>query len=169
MGLLFIYLLNTIKMATIKEIKKKLTPAEIKIIEALELAYNNALTSSDSYKVSLKQANEDKAELVKTVEAKDLEIKTLKETDNSEEFEALKVKNLELEALKEKNPASKLITEGTFVKGSGKTKKTYKFKDGFVKTRARNGEVIKSSEALKDDELMNHLIGIGYAGLELVK
>lgn len=42
----------------------------------------------------------------------------------------------------------------------------YGFVDGYVKTRLANGELISSEEALKDKELMAHLVKIGYAGVE---
>lgn len=55
------------------------------------------------------------------------------------------------------------------VKGTAKVEgKTYKFKEGFVKTRWK-GEVVKSEDLLQDKEAMQYLVKIGYGGLEEVK
>ncbi len=52
------------------------------------------------------------------------------------------------------------------VKGTAKVDgKKYGFKQGYLKTW-KNGVLIDSTEALKDEELMAHLVKIGYAGIE---
>lgn len=60
-------------------------------------------------------------------------------------------------------PESKLKVPGTVKIGGS----TYRFKDGFVKTRW-NGEVVKSEDLLKNKEAMAHLVKIAYGGIEKV-
>lgn len=135
----------------------------------IQKAYDAVVKTNEAQKVELGNAKNEVISLKEQLKTAKADLKTAQESDSSAELEALKAKNAELEALKEKNPAAKLVTEGTFKIPSGKNKGTYRFKDGFVKTRTKNGDLISSADALEDKELMIHLISIGYAGLELVK
>lgn len=47
--------------------------------------------------------------------------------------------------------------------------KEYRFVSGYKETRNLKGEIIPSEDALKDIELMTHLVKIGYAGVELAQ
>ena len=75
------------------------------------------------------------------------------------------------ETLKD-DPTAALVVKGSFTSSkqtkeqeeSGKLTRVT-FKKGYVKTRNLTGVVVKSVDALKDVDLMEHLISIKYSGL----
>lgn len=101
---------------------------------------------------------EHKEALAKKDEAHAAEIEELKEAHANE------IASLQKEAAKELN-----VVPGTFKADDG-TK--YRFKKGFVKTRTQKHGIVDSSELISNAdyrEEMEHLIEVGYGGLEVVE
>lgn len=94
-----------------------------------------------------------KEELNAKDEAHKAEIEELK-AQHAEELEAA---SGELKVLKNSVP-------GTCKVGSA----TYKFKDGWKKVNLGRNKIIESEKAIKDKEIMKHLVEIGFAGIEKV-
>jgi cell division septum initiation protein DivIVA len=87
-----------------------------------------------------------------------------------EKIEALQTENAELKKTAEE-ATSKLAKVNNQVPGVYKQKesgKTYRFKKGFMKVNLK-GTVHESVDVLKNAEMMDHLIEIGFGGIEIVE
>lgn len=151
----------------IEELKSALK-AEKTANKELKASYDKVVVEKENLEV----LNTEKDAKIKELLASTEELKQAKlkitELESSNTEVALKDAQdriSELEALAEKNPAAKLVVDGTVTI----SKKKYTFKDGYLKTYNLKKELIDSSEALKDIELMKHLVKIKYAGIEEVK
>lgn len=150
-------------------------------------AYDEAVTKNETLTAELSQANinlntersradaaEMKIEVAEStasdaVKAKE-EAEALIDSTQATALEDLHKENLELKAKLNKDPNKDRYVDGKFKSTAKKTKgKVYTFKDGWVKTRLKNGSILASVDCLKDAEVMEWLIEIGYNGLEIVE
>jgi chromosome segregation ATPase len=161
------------------EIKKAL--AELtKTDEAFAVFIEKLIESETALKTEAKTAektiSEQKAkmdELAATISAHLEEIHSQKETiaglnklttNLTDQGADLEDQIKDLEARLDKRPKNLKLVEGTAKVGG----KTFRFKEGFVKTRYK-GQVVASADLLEDKEAMEYLVKIGYGGLEEVK
>jgi hypothetical protein len=92
-----------------------------------------------------------------------------KELTAEERIAALEAENKKLKA--ENAKVSKdLAKVNNEVPGSFKMEdgRVVKFKKGFVKVNLK-GKIIDSVDVLKDADIMNHLVEIGFGGIEIVQ